>query len=63
MPITWTLRDLNEANNVLAVLGKLPYEQVADLIDRLRKQMAEQLAPKQAPVPEPERLKPGVEEF
>ena len=49
MKIIWTLNDINEANNVLAVLGKLPYEQVADLIGRLRAQTEEQLKPKEDP--------------
>lgn len=43
--ITWNLNDINEANNILAVLGKLPYEQVADLIGRLRAQNEAQLNP------------------
>jgi len=47
MQINWTLKDINEANSVLAVLGKLPYEQVADLIGRLRAQTEEQLRPKE----------------
>ncbi len=42
-PITWTLRDVNEANNILAVLGKLPYEQVVDTIARLKAQTELQL--------------------
>jgi hypothetical protein len=45
-PIIWTLQDINEANNILAVLGKLPYEQVADTIARLKAQTEEQLKPK-----------------
>lgn len=45
--IRWTLRDVNEANNILAVLGKLPYEQVADTITRLKAQTEEQLKPKE----------------
>lgn len=47
--ITWVLKDINEANSILAVLGKLPYEQVADVIGRLREQIAEQLRPKDPP--------------
>ncbi len=41
--ITWTLKDINEANAILGVLGKLPYEQVNDLITRLRAQTEGQL--------------------
>jgi hypothetical protein len=47
MKITFTLNDINEANAILGVLGKLPYEQIVDLINRLRAQADEQL--KQAP--------------
>ncbi len=43
--IQWTL-DINEANNILTVLGKLPYEQVVDTITKLRTQTEEQLKPK-----------------
>jgi len=42
--ITWTL-DLNEANLILAVLGKLPYEQVAELVPRLRAQTLQCVQP------------------
>lgn len=43
--ITWTLKDINEANAILAVLGKLPYEQVGDLIPRLRDETVRQVNP------------------
>ncbi len=47
--INWTLKDINEANAILAVLGKLPYEQVAELLDRLRKETQEQITPPDNP--------------
>ena len=43
--INWTLTDINEANAILGVLGKLPYEQVVELIDRLRKETQAQITP------------------
>lgn len=49
--ITWTLKDVNEANNILLVLGKLPYEQVAETIARLKAQTEEQLKPKAPDAP------------
>ncbi len=45
MTINWTLKDVNEANAILAVLGKLPYEQVGELIPRLRDETQRQLTP------------------
>lgn len=48
MKITWIL-DLNDANSILAVLGKLPYEQVSVLIGSLRDQTA--IAVKRASLP------------
>jgi hypothetical protein len=55
MTITWTL-DLNDANSIFAVLGKLPYEQVNVLITGLRAQTEEcvRLANLQPPQPAPD---------
>jgi hypothetical protein len=50
--ITWTLKDVNEVNAVLIALGKLPYEQVVNLIASLQQQAQAQLA---APPPSLER--------
>jgi len=43
MKFYWTL-DLNEANLILGMLAKLPYEQVGELIPRLRASMQVQLS-------------------
>jgi hypothetical protein len=48
--ITWTLKDVNEANAILAVLAKLPYEQVGELIPRLREETRLQLEHPEPPV-------------
>ncbi len=45
MSITWTLKDVNEANAILAVLRKLPMEQVEELVLRLRDETQRQLNP------------------
>jgi len=50
--ITWTL-DINEANLILAVLGKLPYETVGELIPRLRAATAAGLQPPKDPPARP----------
>lgn len=44
------VRDINEANLILGLLGRCPYDQVADLIGRLKAQVQEQVTP---PVPPP----------
>lgn len=44
---------LEEANAVMFALGKLPYDQVAALVENLRQQAAPQL-PAQGPAPAPE---------
>lgn len=49
MPIHWVLKDINEANSILALLGKMPYDQVADLIERLKAQQQAQLNPPRDP--------------
>lgn len=41
---------INEANAILGLLGKCPYEQVVALIDRLRAQIAEQTKALEPPV-------------
>jgi hypothetical protein len=46
--ITWEL-PMSQANVVLGVLGKQPFEQVADLIVLLRQQAGEQIQRLQAP--------------
>ncbi len=53
--ITWTLKDVNEANAILATLAKLPYEAVGELIPRLRDETQRQLSPAPAlrAVPDP----------
>lgn len=38
---------LNEANTILAALGKAPYEAVAGLVDNIRAQAAPQIEPPQ----------------
>ena len=44
---------LDEANAVMFALGKLPYDQVAGLVEKLRQQAAPQLPQGQmAPAPE-----------
>lgn len=43
----------DEANAVMFALGKLPYDQVAGLVEKLRQQAAPQL-PSQGPAPAPE---------
>lgn len=48
--IQWTL-DANVANSILAVLGKLPYNEVATTIQSLRQQTDEQLKAKMFPEP------------
>lgn len=40
---------INEVNSVLGVLGKLPYEQVVGLIDKIRGQVTEQTKPRAVP--------------
>lgn len=40
---------LDEANAVMFALGKLPYDQVAGLVDKLRMQAAPQLPQQGAP--------------
>jgi hypothetical protein len=49
MKINWTL-ELNDANAILAVLGKLPYEQVAVLIGSLQAQ-TQRAVDRQTPSP------------
>ena len=44
----------DEANAVMFALGKLPYDQVAGLVEKLRHQAAPQLPAQGAPVPAPE---------
>lgn len=41
--ITWTLKDINEANAILSVLRKLPMEQVEELVLRLKDQTQRQV--------------------
>lgn len=48
--ITVTLT-LNEANIMMAGLGKLPFEMVVDLIGKIRHQAEQQLQPPSAPTP------------
>lgn len=43
----------DEANAVMFALGKLPYDQIAGLVEKLRQQAAPQL-PAQGPAPAPE---------
>lgn len=45
MPVTLTFKDINEANLVMALIGTQPYNQVAELVARLKAQIAEQLTP------------------
>jgi hypothetical protein len=52
MKINWTL-DLNEANVILAVLGKLPYEQVHTLIGGLQAQTQRAVDAANFPAPPP----------
>jgi hypothetical protein len=40
---------INDINAILAVLGKLPYEQVVRVIDSIREQVAEQTKPPPEP--------------
>lgn len=42
----------DEANAVMFALGKLPYDQVAGLVDKLRQQAAPQLPAQPVPAPE-----------
>lgn len=44
--ITFTFKDSPEAQAVIALIGKCPYEQVAELIDRLKRELKEQTEPK-----------------
>lgn len=41
--------DVNELNVLLAGLGKLPYEQVFQVFDKIAKQAQDQLGPQQGP--------------
>lgn len=52
MKITWTL-ELNDANAILAVLGKLPYEQVNVLIGSLGAQIQRAVDTANLPPPPP----------
>jgi predicted Zn-dependent peptidase len=52
MKINWTL-SVNEANAVLAVLGKLPYEQVSALISSLQEQTKRSVELANLPPPPP----------
>ncbi len=36
--IIWQLKNVEEANAIIAVLGKVSYDQVSDLIARLKQQ-------------------------
>jgi len=45
---------INEVNAILGVLGKLPYEQVVKVIDKIRAQVTEQTAAAPPPAPPPE---------
>lgn len=49
MAITLEVKDINEANAILGILGKLPYDQVFDLIGRLRAQVIAQIQPPPPP--------------
>jgi len=41
--------NLAEVNNILKVLGRMPYEEVYDLIGKIQNQAAQQMQPQQAP--------------
>lgn len=43
--ITLTCKNINEANAILALLGKCPFEQVADMIARFQAEIQKQTSP------------------
>lgn len=47
--ITLTLQDVSEVNKILVALGKLPYEQVCNLIGTIQTQTTQQLQPPPPP--------------
>jgi hypothetical protein len=51
MELTFTLT-VDEANTLLRGLGKLPFEEVANLVTKLNTQAAPQMEPKVEPVKE-----------